>query len=165
MKNLNLDNIDFIFLDFDGVLTNNKVLVDENGIESVSCNRSDGLAAEVLNKLGLKTIIFSSEKNNVVKKRAKKLKLKCHSAIKSKKSEILTFAKSHSINLSNCIYIGNDLNDYHAMKICGFKICPADAHKKIISISDFVTKKNGGEGVLQEIVEKFLKIDIVSVLS
>ena len=104
MKNLNLDKIDFIFLDFDGVLTNNKVIVDENGIESVSCNRSDGLAAEVLNKLGLKTIIFSSEKNNVVKKRAKKLKFKCHSSIQSKKSEILSFAKSNKINLKNDLF-------------------------------------------------------------
>ena len=63
------------------------------------------------------------------------------------------------------MYVGNDLNDYHAMKICGLKICPADAHKKIINISDYVTKKNGGDGVLREIVEKFLKIDIVSFLS
>ena len=165
MKSFNLKDIDFIFLDFDGVLTNNKVFVDENGIESVSCNRSDGLAAEVLNKLGLKTIIFSSEKNKVVKRRAKKLNLDCYNSIKSKKSAILSFAKSNSVNLSNCMYVGNDLNDYHAMKICGLKICPADAHKKIINISDYVTKKNGGDGVLREIVEKFLKIDIVSFLS
>ena len=69
-----IKNIEAIFFDFDGVLTNNKVYVDQNGKESVECNRADGIAFEILNKLKIDTLIISTEKNPVVKARAKKAK-------------------------------------------------------------------------------------------
>ena len=43
-NNINFDSVDIFIFDFDGVLTNNKVYLNESGEESVSCSRSDGLA-------------------------------------------------------------------------------------------------------------------------
>ena len=74
-------------IDFDGVFTNNKVLVDQNGRESVYCDRADGLAFDLVRafkKMGLidaKFFIISKEKNPVVIARAEKLKLICHHMI------------------------------------------------------------------------------------
>ena len=70
---ISIDRIDAFIFDFDGVLTNNLVYVDESGKESVRCSRSDGLAFDVLRKLRKPTFIVSSEKNQVVAMRAKKL--------------------------------------------------------------------------------------------
>ena len=75
MTKVDLKNIDVIFIDFDGVLTNNKVIVNENGSESVVCSRSDGLAFKVLNLVKIPTYIFSSEANRVVEARSKKIKV------------------------------------------------------------------------------------------
>ena len=70
-----LDDIDAIVFDFDGVLTNNIVYVDQNGKETVSCSRADGLAFDVLHKLKIPVYIISTEKNTVVTSRANKLKI------------------------------------------------------------------------------------------
>ena len=58
---ISLDNIDVFVFDFDGVLTNNLVLIDENGKESVSCSRGDGLAFNVLKKIKKAVYILSTE--------------------------------------------------------------------------------------------------------
>ena len=60
---ISLDDIDALVFDFDGVLTNNLVHLDQDGREWVSCNRADGLAFDVLNKLQKPAYILSTEKN------------------------------------------------------------------------------------------------------
>tara|TARA_B100001964_G_scaffold136629_1_gene150796 strand:+ start:684 stop:917 length:234 start_codon:yes stop_codon:yes gene_type:complete len=66
-------NLDLIIYDFDGVMTDNKVYVDQNGNEMVQVNRADGLSIAKIKKLGIKQIIISTEKNPVVSARASKL--------------------------------------------------------------------------------------------
>ena len=63
------------------------------------------------------------------------------------------------------MYIGNDLNDYSAMKICGFRVCPNDSHVKIRKLAQIRLKNNGGEGVVREIVEDLLNIDFLKYIS
>ncbi len=70
-------NIKLLALDFDGVLTNNKVIVDENGKESVICSRSDGMGIEMMKNKGIEVIVISKEKNKVVKARCDKFKIPC----------------------------------------------------------------------------------------
>jgi len=72
---MNIDKLDALVFDFDGVLTNNQVYVNENGKESVVCSRADGLAFDVLRKLSMPAYIVSTEKNLVVSARAKKIKI------------------------------------------------------------------------------------------
>ena len=148
-----------IFFDFDGVLTNNKVLVDQNGIESVQCNRSDGIAFEIFKKLSLNILIISSEKNNVVKKRANKLKVRSINGVKNKSDFLRKYVKDKNINFKNTMYVGNDINDFHAMKLCGYTACPNDSHKEIKKISTFHLKLNGGEGIAREVLEDIFQIN------
>ena len=74
IKEIKIQKIKAIFFDFDGVLTNNFVYLDESGKESVRCSRSDGLAFDALRKLKIPTYILSTEMNKIVSSRAKKLK-------------------------------------------------------------------------------------------
>ena len=55
---LSLDDIDALVFDFDGVLTDNTVFLNEDGKEWVRCNRGDGLAFSELEKLGVKFMYF-----------------------------------------------------------------------------------------------------------
>jgi len=64
----------------------------------------------------------------------------------------------------NALYLGNDLNDYLAMKLCGFRVCPADSHSKIKEISNIILNKKGGDGVVRELVEEVLAIDFIKTL-
>ena len=163
-KLITLENIDAFIFDFDGVLTNNLVFVDQDGKELVSCNRSDGLAFDVLRKLKKPSYILSTEKNPIVSARAKKLKIQAIQGVEDKVEELLSLAKSKGYNLNRVLYVGNDINDYKAMKLCGYSACPSDSHEKIRSIATFVLQKKGGNGVIRELLEVKLNIDFIKIL-
>lgn len=166
MKNklISLDNIDVFIFDFDGVLTNDLVHVNQDGKEWVSCHRSDGLAFDVLRQLKKSVFIISTETNSVVEKRAQKLRINSIQGVSDKASELRKLAKKNNFNLSRTMFIGNDINDYNAMKLCGFSACPADSHKEILRISSILLKKKGGHGVVRELLEEELSIDFLKIL-
>ncbi len=161
-KKINFKDLDLCIYDFDGVFTNNTVSVNEKGEESVVCNRADGLAIEYMRKMKIRMIILSSEKNKVVKARAKKLKISCIQGINKKENFLKRFITKNNFNPKKCLYVGNDLNDLYAMKLCGYRACPSDSHTRIKKISNLRIKKKGGEGVIREIVENFLDLDLPS---
>ena len=164
MNNLSLEDIDLFIFDFDGVLTDNLVYLDQNGIEAVSCSRADGLAFDVLRKLKKPVYILSTEKNTVVSTRAKKLGVPVLQSIENKEEALRDFVSRQDYQLANILYVGNDLNDYKVMKICGFTACPADSHEKIKQISTIVLKTNGGLGVVRELLEDVLNLDFIEIL-
>ena len=139
--------------DFDGVMTDNKVIVDQNGYESVSVNRSDGLAVQLIKELDIKQIIVSTEENIVVSRRAEKLNIECYQSISDKSSAVKEIAKSNGVNLENVAFIGNDINDLEAMKICGHAFCPQDARIEVKKISCKVFDSQGGSGVIRDFYE------------
>ena len=144
------DNIDLIALDFDGVLTDNKVLVDEHGNESSIANRGDGLVISSLIKKDFKIVVISTEKNQIVKHRCKKLGVECHYGIENKLNELKKICNNRDIDLMKVIYIGNDLNDKEVMGNVGYPMCPSDAHQEIKDISKIVFDTSGGNGVMRE---------------
>ncbi len=161
---ISIDKIHALVFDFDGVMTNNLVYINQEGKESVRCNRADGLAFDVLSKLKKSSYILSTEKNNVVRMRAKKLKINVIQGISNKVNAVKSLAKKNNYNLENILYVGNDLNDYEAMKICGFSVCPADSHYKIRKLSDIILKTNGGDGVVRDLIENIFNLDIIKIL-
>lgn len=138
--------ITHLFIDFDGVLTDNFVYVDSDGKETVRCSRSDGMGIEKIKEAGVQVLILSSEMNEVVSKRADKLELPCARGLGDKEIAM----KSICRDLSKAAFIGNDLNDLEAMEACGIAIAVADARKEIRDIADYVTKARGGCGAVRE---------------
>ena len=163
-KEILLNNIDAFIFDFDGVLTNNLVHLDQNGKESVSCSRADGLAFDVLRKLDKPAFILSTENNPVVTMRAKKLKVPVVQGVTDKVEAIKKLVNRNNYNLKNILYVGNDLNDYLVMQLCGYTACPADSHPKIKSISSVILKMKGGNGVVRELLEDALSLDFIKIL-
>jgi YrbI family 3-deoxy-D-manno-octulosonate 8-phosphate phosphatase len=163
-KIISLDNIDAFVFDFDGVLTNNLVHLNQDGNEWVSCSRADGLAFDVLHELGKPSYILSTEKNPVVTARANKLKITALQGIQNKAEGIKELVDRKGFNLQNILYVGNDLNDYKAMQLCGYTACPSDSHEMIKSIATIVLKTEGGNGVVRELLEDVLQIDFIQIL-
>ena len=164
MKYLDIHKIDTIIVDFDGVLTDNSVYLNDSGQEWVKCSRSDGLAFDVLRKLKKSIFILSSEKNNVVSARAKKLKVEVIQSVDNKLDAIDIITKNGSRNLDRVLYIGNDLNDFNIMKLCGYNACPSDSHISIQNISQFVLNARGGDGVIRELVEDIFCLNMLEIL-
>ncbi|MBD3422609.1 MAG: HAD hydrolase family protein [Chitinivibrionales bacterium] len=156
MSNISSQQVSAIFLDFDGVLTDNRVLVFENGQEAVLCNRSDGLAISMLKKAGIQVMVISTERNAVVKQRCKKIGIDCINSVEDKASEIAKYAKEHNFDLRKCIFVGNDINDIGAMKLVGKAICVSDAYAEVKKISDIVLDTRGGYGAIRELAGMIL---------
>jgi len=159
-----INEIDLFVFDFDGVLTNNLVYLDQNGIESIACSRADGLAFDVLRKLKKPVYILSTEKNTVVSARAKQLEVPVFQGVKNKEEALRELVDREGYQLAKVLYVGNDVNDYNAMLISGYSACPADSHSKIKDTVNFVLRTDGGKGVAREILEDIFGIDFIEVL-
>lgn len=145
------NDIVLIISDFDGVMTDNRVMVDETGKESVYVSRADGQGINILRSLGIELAIISTDINNVVQKRADKLKVECIHGVEDKAECMKRYCMEKDVPLKNVAYIGNDVNDYEAMLLAGIKIVPQDAYEEVKSIADYVTEAKGGYGVIREI--------------
>ncbi len=157
ISEFNLENIELpkiIFTDFDGCLTDDKVKVNIFGKESVKANRKDGLAVKRLEKLGIKVVITTSETNEVVAIRAKKMKVEVLRGLLNKKESISTYLEKSSLSWQDAWYVGNDVNDLESMQKVAFSFCPLDASVEVFKIADVVLSKRGGEGVLAEIASR-----------
>ena len=150
---MNFREIESVVFDFDGVFTDNTVIVDQNGIESVRCWRSDGLGLDRLRLLGIKLLIISTEVNPVVSVRAKKLKMDCLQGIKDKSVAILEWASENKIELSKTAFLGNDINDIIAFNEVGFPIAVADCYNEVRPHVRFVLSRMCGYGAVRELCD------------
>jgi 3-deoxy-D-manno-octulosonate 8-phosphate phosphatase (KDO 8-P phosphatase) len=146
-----------IVYDFDGVMTDNKVFVDQHGNEMVQVNRADGLGIAEIRKLGIQQMIISTETNSVVSARSKKLDLFCLQGVEDKAQALTAYCNVQQISLTNVAYVGNDINDIEVMKLVKTTFCPADAHVSIKEISKYILELKGGEGIVREIFDQLTK--------
>lgn len=140
-----------VIYDFDGVMTNNKVHVDENGVESVEVSRADGYGVSQIKKLGIEQGIISTEPNPVVKRRAEKLKIPVVHDVQDKGMIFRNYVQNLGLSMNEVMYIGNDLNDYDAIIQAGLKGAPEDAEQEILAIADWISSRKGGDGVIREL--------------
>lgn len=162
-------HIHTIIFDFDGIFTNNKVLVRDDGRETILCSRGDGLGINILNSFikknnwGLDYFILSKEKNYVVKKRAKKMNIKCFSGIDNKLEFILNYAKTKYKDTNTFkkgfIYLGNDLNDLEVIRFSEFSVVPKDAHPLIKKYASKIMAVNGGDDFVRKFIEELILLE------
>lgn len=146
-------DLDLVVYDFDGVMTDNRALILPDGSEAVSVNRSDGLAVGKLHDLGVPQVIISTEINEIVSTRAKKLQLPVYQGIGNKLECLREVLLARAASPEKTAYVGNDTNDLEAMRLVGWPIAPADAHPDILAVAKLVTQTRGGEGVIRELID------------
>ncbi len=147
-----------LVMDFDGVFTDDTVITDQDGRESVICSRSDGFGLDMLRQQGkVHAMILSREENPVVSARARKLKLEVYQGVQDKAQAIQQLIKERNLTRADVIYIGNDLNDLPALPYVGYFACPQDAHTEVVRRADLVLSKPGGHGAIRELIEIILR--------
>lgn len=148
-----------VVMDFDGVLTNDKVIVNEFGHEAVVCSRADGLGIGMLKKAGLRLLIITKEKNSVVIKRAEKIDIEIISGVNEKLIDLKNWAATNDLNHSEIAYVGNDVNDLECIEWVGFPFAPSDAHPQVVNSGCVILSKIGGDGVIRELADIILKTE------
>lgn len=146
-----------LVLDFDGVFTDDRVIVFDDGREAVICDRGDGMGIGLLKKTGLPIFILSTETNPVVQARAAKLGLPCRHGIQEKGEALKALLAEHGFDPASVVYVGNDVNDLPCMEQVGCAVAVADAHPRALAKAHLVLQNRGGDGALREICELILE--------
>jgi N-acylneuraminate cytidylyltransferase len=151
------DPVEALILDFDGVFTDNKVIVMQDGTEAAVANRGDGLGLAQLRKRGVPILVLSTEVNPVVQARCEKLNLPVLQGIDNKWPVLEKWLQDRSISPSNTIYVGNDLNDLECLQEVGCGVVVADAHPQVLPCAHIILEKQGGQGAIREITDLIIK--------
>ncbi|MFN8253725.1 MAG: HAD-IIIA family hydrolase [Ferruginibacter sp.] len=149
----------FVF-DVDGVLAADGMIVLPDGELVRVMNSKDGYALQLAVKKGYHVVIISGGTSEAVKMRLLKLGVKeVFLGIHNKKEVLQQYAKDHQLSLDEMLYMGDDIPDYDAMKICGLPVCPDDAVPEIKSICKYISPYKGGKGCGRDVIEKVLKLN------
>jgi YrbI family 3-deoxy-D-manno-octulosonate 8-phosphate phosphatase len=145
--------VSLLVMDFDGVMTDNRVWVDEQGHEMVAANRSDSLGLYFLRLAGIKPLVISMETNPVVTARCKKMNVPVLQGINDKAGVLLQFLETHQIMASEVVYLGNDINDLPCFPLVGCSVAVADAEPRVLRQADLILSRTGGHGAVRELCD------------
>ncbi len=152
------EKVALLALDFDGVLTDNRVWVSEDGRESVAAHRGDSLIMTKLRQAGTEVVILSSEVNPVVAARAKKMRVEAIHGIglDDKAAVLKKLLAERKIDPAQVVYVGNDLNDLPCFDEAGWAVAVADAQPEALRAADYITRAPGGHGAVREVCDLIL---------
>ena len=151
------DPVRALVMDFDGVLTDNRVYVMEDGREAVACSRGDGMGIVALRRQGLDILVLSSEENPVVAARCRKLMVECLHGVERKLPALQRWLEERDIPPESVVYVGNDVNDVECLRYVGCPVVVGDAHPDVRRFARFVLSRPGGQGAVRELCDLILQ--------
>jgi len=161
MKNYKtlLPNIKTFIFDVDGVLTDGKILITNEGELLRSFDTKDGYAMKCALVQGYKIAIITGGRNQGVEERFKELGLyDIYMGAHYKLDAFQDLLDNYDLDPETILYIGDDVPDIPVMEKVGLGCCPADAVSDVKAMADYVSHKNGGEGCVRELIEQVLRV-------
>ena len=151
-------HIEALVLDVDGILSDGFVTLTNTGDELKSFDIRDGLGMKLVQKIGLKVIIITGRRSNIVEKRMTDLGVDLIFQGREDKGVALREA-CQQLNLSpeDCLYMGDDWPDLSAFAIAGMKVTVPNGHVEVRRRADLVTQAYGGRGAVREICDLLLE--------
>ncbi|MCF7794619.1 MAG: HAD-IIIA family hydrolase [Candidatus Cloacimonetes bacterium] len=150
--------IKLIILDNDGVLTDGRIIYNDNQVEAKNFSAKDGLGIRLLQQTDIKLAIITGRTSRILEKRCDDLDLKMvFQRVRNKLKKTEELLKELKINWENVAYLGDDWNDYPVMKRCAVSACPVDAFPQIKDKVDIVLSRKGGKGAVREFIELIMQ--------
>jgi len=157
-KEIMNDITTFIF-DVDGVLTDSSVFVTSEGEILRTMNIRDGYAMKAAVESGYHVCVISGGSNEGVRIRLRNLGItEIHLGTPDKVATFKEYTDLHNINSENVLYMGDDIPDFHVMKLVGLPTCPQDASPEIKNISKYISHVKGGRGAARDVIEQVMKV-------
>ena len=152
----NLVDVDAVVTDFDGVHTDDRAVVLQDGTEAVVVSRSDGAGVARLVAAGVPVMILSVEENPVVAARAAKLGVAVAHGVGDKADVLGGWLAENDLRPSRVAYLGNDLRDLPCLRMVGWPVAVADAHPEVRAAARLVLSRPGGHGAVRELADLVL---------
>jgi 3-deoxy-D-manno-octulosonate 8-phosphate phosphatase (KDO 8-P phosphatase) len=153
-----LHNVRLLILDVDGVMTDGRIIMDDDGRELKHFNVRDGHGLKILMRSGVDVVLLTGRRSRVVEHRAKDLGIReVHQAIWNKAEAFEQIRNEHGLDAHNAAFMGDDIVDIPLLRKVGFSACPADACTEVRNIVDYIAEHDGGRGAVREICEIILQ--------
>lgn len=153
-----LKNIKMVITDFDGIFTDNSVIINEDFSISRKVSFKDVMGVSLLVRNGIEVAIISGEKNSAIELIKQKFKLKeVHIDIRNKLEVLKDILKRNNLSAEEIIFIGDDVNDKECLEYVTRRFTVPNANKKIKELEGIIiTEAIGGDGAFREIVDTIL---------
>ena len=150
--------IELLLADVDGVLTDGRVVVNNQGIETKQFHIRDGMGIRLWQKAGYHFGVVSLRSSQIVKMRAAELDISIvRQGAVDKLATTLEILAEHGLSPQQACYIGDDLPDLRVVRAVGLGVAVADACPELREAAAYVTQLPGGNGAVREVVELILK--------
>ena len=160
MKKNNSQNIKLLILDVDGVLSDGKIIISNDGNEYKNFDVKDGLGLVLVQKLGMKVAIITGKSSRIVADRLTALGLDPDDIFQGQKNKLNAYKilkEKYSLKDSEIAYIGDDLPDITLMNKVGLSAAPADCVAIVKEYADYICEHKGGNGAVREFCEYLMK--------
>jgi len=147
---IDLTAVRFAIFDFDGVFSDNRVWTNDQGEESVACFRGDTYGLRRLDEVGVEYLILTSETNDAVAARARKMRADIIKGVEDKLPVLRAEVNRRGVSLAETSYVGNDINDAECLAVVGLPVVPADAWDEVVPLARLVLTRDGGRGCVRE---------------
>lgn len=153
-----LANIKLLLLDVDGVMTDGRIIYDNNGVETKAFDVKDGHGLKLLQRAGIRVGIITGRQSAIVARRAEELGIELlYQGVKDKSLPFNAILQKLALLPEEVAYVGDDIVDLPVMRKVGFAAAVADAVDDIKPYADLVTRRAGGRGAVREICDFLLK--------
>lgn len=162
MKNFKerLQHVKGFAFDVDGVFTDGSVIIHSSGELLRSSNTRDGYAIQKAVEAGFPVAIITGGQSEAVGIRFKGLGVTdIYLNSNDKLDDLQDFRFKYGLELSEILYMGDDIPDYEVMQRVGFPTCPADAAPEIIELASYISNFGGGKGCVRDVIEQVLKLN------
>jgi len=154
-----LKGIKLLILDVDGVMTDGRIIMDNEGHEIKHFDARDGHGLKMIQRYGIEVVLLTGRKSEVVNHRARDLGIKnVYQGAINKKDVLEEILRKHNLPGSDVAFVGDDIVDIPVIKRVGFSATVADAIDVVKKTVDYVTTHKGGRGAVRELCEMILQV-------
>lgn len=151
--------IRLVAFDVDGVFTDGRFLLDEDGREYKSFHTQDGYGIRKLIENGIHVAIITGRRSGAVTSRMRELDIEhVYQGARNKLPVFENLCRSLSVDPAHSVYVGDDEPDLAVMEAAGVSIAVANAVSSVLNAADLTTKHSGGDGAVREICDRILAL-------
>lgn len=156
--NYDLSKIKAFIFDVDGVLSPNSIPLSLTGEPMRMVNIKDGYAINLAVKHGYSVAIITGADTENIRIRFSRLGVKdIYMKSRVKITDLNDYMQKTGFKPEEILYSGDDLPDYHVMKVVGLAVAPADAAPEIKGVAQYISHCKGGDGVARDVIQQVMK--------
>ncbi|MFZ5638266.1 MAG: KdsC family phosphatase [Pseudomonadota bacterium] len=142
--------------DVDGTLTDGRLFIDGEGLETKAFHVHDGQGLVLLREAGIEVALITARRSPAAIHRANELKLRIHTGVKDKLERVRELCAELGIDADAASFMGDDRPDLTAMRAVGLAVAPADAHASALAAAHWRTRARAGRGAARELCDLLL---------